>query len=499
MPRTTVPDRLTSGSQGGSGLLIREMLSALSRYRFIALLVFVCVFGAAFGAVNLMPPAYEASMKLLVKRERMDPVMTPSTQASSQASNEVTEEELNSEVELLQGRDLLEQVVLTSGLITPPSDGDPGPRSRREAISRAVLELQGNLSITAIRKTNLIELQYRSSDAERATEVLSQLATLYVEKHLAVHRPVGAYEFFQEQTRAFGEELEKTEANLAEFDREAQVVSPLAERDTAIQALAEFESTLIRTHASIAEADQRIRTLRVQLAEMPTRQTTQIQTTMDGERIRDLKAQLLTLDLKRADLLDKFNEDYPPLRQVIDHIAQIQAALKDAQATPVTAETTDQNPTHQWLRDELTRVATERDALVAREQALSHAIVEYRTKARRLDEARVHQDRLVRAVRTAQETHALYQQKQEEARISDALDRTRIANVSIAERPTVPALPSSSSRRTLLMAAFILSLVLGGGTAALLDRLNPARQVPDGVLTFLSVPMLSAGQTGHLK
>lgn len=499
MPRTSGSDYLDDDSRWESSRLIRDVRSALSRYRYIALLVFVCVFGAAFGAVNLLPPEYEASMKLLVKRERMDPVMTPSTQASSQASNEVTEEELNSEVELLQGRDLLEHVVLTSGLITPPGDGEPGPRSRREAISRAVLELQGDLSVTAIRKTNLIALQYRASDPERAAEVLSQLANLYVEKHLAVHRPVGAYEFFQEQTRAFGDELERAEAELAEFDREAQVVSPLAERDTAIQTLAEFESTLMRTQASVAETDQRIRTLRAQLAEMPTRQTTQIQTTMDGDRIRDLKAQLLALELKRADLLDKFNEDYPPLQQVVEHIAQIQVALRDAQATPVTAETTDQNPTHQWLRDELARVATERDALAAREHALSSAIAEYRTKARRLDEARMQQDRLVRAVKTAQETHALYQQKQEEARISDALDRTRIANVSIAEPPTVPALPSRATQRALLAAAFILSLLLGGGAAVLLDRLNPVSQVPDGVLAFLSVPMLSAGQTGHLK
>lgn len=499
MSRSGLSDHIAFGPQGPNGHLVREVAAAISRYRLVALIVFACAFGGAVAAVNLIPSEYEATMKLLVKRERMDPVMTPTTQASSQASNEVTEEELNSEVELLQGRDLLQQVVLTSGLVTPPGDGESTPRSSREAISRAVLELQSDLSITAIRKTNLIELQYRSPDPERAADVLSLLANLYVEKHLAVHRPVGAYQFFQEQTRAFGAELEKAEAELASFDRDAQVVSPLAERDTAIQALAELESTLVRTQASMAETDQRLQTLRAQLAGMPTRQTTQIHTAMDGDRIRDLKAQLLTLELKRADMLEKFNEEYPPLQQVIEHIGHVQVALRDAQATPVTAETTDQNPTHQWLRDELARAATERDALGAREHALARAISEYRTKARRLDEARLQQDRLVRSVRKAQETHALYQQKQEEARISDALDRTRIANVSVAEPPTVPVLPSSSARLSLLMAAFILSLLLGGTSAIVLDRLNPAGQAPEGVLAFLAVPMLSAGQTGHLK
>lgn len=502
MPPTLTSHRLASGPHGPhgqDGRLLREAWSALVRHRLVALLVFTCVFAAVIGSVSLMPSEYEASMKLLVKRERMDPVMTPSSQASSQAGNEVSEEELNSEVELLQGRDLLEQVVVAVGLVTPPGERDRGPESSRAAIARAVRTLQSDLNVSAIRKTNLIEVQYRSTNPDRAVDVLARLANLYIEKHLAVHRPAGAYEFFQEQTRAFGAELETAEAQLATFGREARVVAPVAERDSTIQALAEFETTRLRTQASIAEADQRIRTLQQQLAAMPNRQTTQIQTTMDGDRIRDLKAQLLALEVKRTDMLVKFNDEYPPLQQLVVQIAQLQAALNDALATPVTAETTDQNPTHQWLRDELARVATDRDALRARELALAEGIAEYRAKARHLDEAGVQQERLVRAVKTAQEAFALYQHKQEEARISDALDRTRIANVSIAERPTAPALPSNSARLTLLMAGFSVALLLGVLSALLLDRVRGAGRVPDGVLAFATVPSLSSGQAGFNK
>jgi uncharacterized protein involved in exopolysaccharide biosynthesis len=55
-------------------------------------------------------------MKLLVRQERVDPVVTADKTAMVASRPEVTEEELQSEVELLKSRDLLEQVVKTCGL-----------------------------------------------------------------------------------------------------------------------------------------------------------------------------------------------------------------------------------------------------------------------------------------------------------------------------------------------------------------------------------------------
>ena len=47
-------------------------------------------------------------------------------------------------------------------------------------------------------------------------------------------------------------------------------------------------------------------------------------------------------------------------------------------------------------------------------------------------------------MKTAEDNYLLYQKKQEEARISDALDRTRIANVVVAEAADGADVPSST-------------------------------------------------------
>jgi uncharacterized protein involved in exopolysaccharide biosynthesis len=329
-----------------------------------------------------------------------------------------------------------------------------------------------------------------------AAGVLKTLASLYVEKHLALHRPAGAHEFFVNQARTFGEELQQAEARLSEFKRTERTIAPAAERDSALLRLAEFEAAAQQAEAAIAEADQRLATLDGQIATTPLRQTTQIQTSENGDLIRSLKAKLLELELEQTELLRKFTPDYPPVRQVQVKVAQIRAALADAQATPVSAETTDQNPTHQWLRDERARVSTERNAQKARAASLARTVAEYRTRAVHLDGARARQEDLLRSVTNAQEAYQLYQHKREEARISDALDRTRIANVSLAEEPSVPTTPSNASRKMLLALAGVAGIVAGLMAALVLHRLNPYFTSPDDVQEFLGVPVLATLPAG---
>ena len=72
----------------------------LIAFTFLGILVAVVLIGLS------LPKRYEASMKILVKRERAEPMVTAEQTPSFQASQAVTEQEINSEIELLWSRDL---------------------------------------------------------------------------------------------------------------------------------------------------------------------------------------------------------------------------------------------------------------------------------------------------------------------------------------------------------------------------------------------------------
>ena len=174
---------------------LRDVLMPVFRHRRLLMLSFLIIFFGAVLCALFAPNEYAAHMKILVKRERMDPVVTTeATTQMMQTAPPVTEEEIHSEVELLRSRDLLEKVVLARGLKperTSLSTLLLPKESPEVRLSEAVNALGKKLHIRALTKTNLIEVTFQSTDPQTAYQVLNTLATLYMDKHLAVHRPRG--------------------------------------------------------------------------------------------------------------------------------------------------------------------------------------------------------------------------------------------------------------------------------------------------------------------
>src|SRR5580692_634854 len=99
-------------------LTMRDVVMPVFRQRRLASLIFLGIFvGAMLGAV-LLPRKYEAEMKILVNRERVDAVVTPDPDNVNGPGivPAVSEEDLNSEVELIKSRDLLERVAIACDL-----------------------------------------------------------------------------------------------------------------------------------------------------------------------------------------------------------------------------------------------------------------------------------------------------------------------------------------------------------------------------------------------
>ena len=68
-------------------------------------------------AYRWLSPTYRAEMKVFISRGRVDPALTSRSHANSTLEREeVTEEELNSEVELLHDQEILKTVTQAAGL-----------------------------------------------------------------------------------------------------------------------------------------------------------------------------------------------------------------------------------------------------------------------------------------------------------------------------------------------------------------------------------------------
>jgi uncharacterized protein involved in exopolysaccharide biosynthesis len=479
------------------GFGARDFLAIGFRQRRLIINTFLGLFSIAVVIAIFLPRKYEAQMKILVRHERAESVVSPERESPVRWQTEVSEEELQSEAELIKSRDLLTKVVVACNLQEPSSssfwtslwkkDGDIGD----QRVSRAVLKLEKALTVQPIKLTNLISVSYKSKDPELAPKVLNSLASLYLEKHLAMHRAPGQFEFFHQQAEEYRKALGEAEEKLTSFSREQGVVNPALEKDMSVRKLAEFEAETKVARATMAESRQRIASLEAQLATLPNRQTTQVRMSDNPQLMQNMKSRLLELELKRTELLARFEPTYRPVQEVQEQIAQTRAAIEAAEKAPLRDETTDRDPTYEALRSELAKSKTELAATQARTAAVSSLIRTYQTESQQLDKKELlHQD-MVRTAKADEDNYMLYLHKAEEARISDALDRQRFSNVVVAEPATVPF--TSQAR-------WLLVVVLGGLFASLVsvilavvaDRWDPSFRTPEEVESFLGSPVVAA-------
>jgi uncharacterized protein involved in exopolysaccharide biosynthesis len=471
---------------------VRDFVAIVFRHRRLVALSFLGIFLGGILAAALQPNRYEAAMKILVKRDRVDP-------GTSSLPQLVTEEQLNSEVELLKSRDLLEKVVLACDLSHQNKSawsrmfaallGARGPQ-KVDPVAGAIRSLQKQLSVEVVKKTNLIAVTYGSPDPELAARVLTAMANLYLEKHVAVHRSPGAFDFFHEETQQFGKGLADAEARLVDFTHDESTVSAKLEKEVALQKLAEFDATLKQTQSAIAETKQRIHILQEQSTSIPPRMVTQVRNIDDATLLSHLRSSLLALELKRTELLGKFDPSYRPVQELEAEIAQTRAALKGAEKSQLREETTDRDPTHEWVTEEQAKAKADLAGLQARAEATALAVRSYRENARSLQQKEIVQGDLMRTVKATEENYLLYFRKAEEARISDALDSRRITNVAITEAATVPSLPSNRRSLTAMVGLF-LAVLTSLGLAFGSDYLNTTFRTPDEVISFLNIPVLA--------
>ena len=483
-------DRRLSVSRAPSPTL-RDVLAVIFRQRRVILISFTVIFLACF-LYGFLSPAYEAGVKVLLRRGRVDPPMTPQPTATSEfLRTEITEEELNSEVELLRDAGLLREVVLATNLAERERSfwrRNPEPEVR---IARAVRHLSQKLTVEPIKKARLISVKYESGDPALAARVLKTLASSYMEKHLEILRPTGELRFFQAEANRYRRSLEAAEEDLLRQTRERGVVSAALERDMALQKLSDADASYRQTGVAIAETEHRMGALRAQLAAIPERTTTMVRTLDNPQLQEHLKSTLLTLELKRTELLTKFQPSYRLVQEVEQQILQTKAAIEAERLTPVQEQTTERDVTYEWTRSELEKAQVELSGLRARELASGGLVAGYRSLTTRLAADSIRQQDLLRTVKMNEDNFLLYARKSEEARIGDALDERGILNVALVQEPRVPVLPKKSP---VFFAFFglMVAAVASAGIAFAADYLDPAIRTPEELLAVLGMPVLAS-------
>jgi uncharacterized protein involved in exopolysaccharide biosynthesis len=474
---------------------LRDMLAPLFRRKRTFAYTFFGVMLGTIVAAFVLSSTHKAHMEILVNEQRVDPSVTPQSTTGQAAPPVVTDYDIGSEVDLLQSPALLQKVVIAIGLQDKEKKSFTaflhGKQNDDWWTARATQKLGSKLEVSPVSKANLISIDYKAADPMLAYRVLDSLGKEYLAQHLAVHRPQGSYSFFASETDKYQQALSDSVQRLADFSRTTGLAAPDLERTDLAQQVAGAVGALESAKQEIAADKRRIDDETTRMKLTPERSLSQESTDSAQDLMQQLQGDLLTAELKKTQLMMKYEPTYPLVQEADEEIARTRDAIAAAAKQHYVNQTTDRDPTFELMREDVAKTEADLAFHQASAAAVQNSIHSLQSQMVDLDQKALKQADLIRDVKANEANYLLYLSKREQERTSDALDQKRISNVAIAVPPMPPVLPWISPI-VVLFCGIALAPFLGAGAAFLAEYLDPSLRTPGEVFEVLKIPVLAS-------
>ena len=170
---------------------IRDILGVIFKHKTKILTVFFVIVAIVAVGSFAAKPTYEANSKILIKFGREN-IYIPATGSGSTPLVSINREEtINSEIEILNSRDLIESTIKKLGIENVYPELVKNTKSNKNGgastFEKAVLLLPQSLQIEGVKKSDIINVKFQHYDPHIAANVINTLVNFFLEHHLKVH------------------------------------------------------------------------------------------------------------------------------------------------------------------------------------------------------------------------------------------------------------------------------------------------------------------------
>jgi uncharacterized protein involved in exopolysaccharide biosynthesis/Mrp family chromosome partitioning ATPase len=468
-----------------SNLTLSSILLAVFKRKKTILISTLAGAIAAAVVYLLWPPTYESDAALLVRyvldRSAVDPETVGSGSVGS-AATKTNDTFINAEVSILKSWDLAVQVAEALGpkRVLPDAKGDP-------SINRAAGAIFSGLNVVSTKNSNVILVSYTNSRPEVATLVLNELVNRYFTKHLEVHRSAGAFDFVSQQTDQVRSRLNQTEDALKALKAKAGILD-LKESTAGLTAQAnKMEDELRAAEGDLAEERARVKLMEgagppsppqtgpaaqtaatpaasaspgANAAPSPAAQPTREQI----QEYQGLIARLTELRKSELELLGKYSDTASPVKSVRAQRADLENEKRKSE-TKFPSLTTLGSPQSDFGNERAKLAGIE-----AKTEMLKSQLGTIRERIKQLADTTPQIANLERSKELEEANYKYFEGSLQKARVDEALDPSKMPNISAVQRASPPSLVTKLRNRVAL-ALGAGGLALGFGIALFLELL----------------------------
>lgn len=458
--------------------------------RLILWSAFLGLLGALMVYI-FVPPPYESQSKLLVRYVVDRNVVDPQENQTKTADTAYNDSLIAAEKEILSSWDLAAEV---AAALSTEVSSDNSITGQNLAARRIHL----GLSVTGTKGNNVISVSYKDSDPRYARRVLEELIKRYFVKHLQVHRSESAFQYVANETAQVQTRLNQIEEELKRAKKEAGIVSLKETMDGLSVQLAKSQEALNAAQEATASQRAKVKELSNLLGATGPEQAPATGMPANRKEVRDYQALgigIATLRQKELDLLSRFTSDSQMVKANQSQIGQLESRQRELEKRyPGLLTIVPEGSTRGLLfeRNPQLELISERATLAALEEKTGVLAEQFRSlqeQAIKFAEITPNIAMLERKKELEETNYKYFQESLDKARIDEALDPTKMPNISVVQKPT-PALAADGPRNKILLGLGGGGLFVGLTLAMLIELVFDRTLKRSAELEDLNIPRL---------
>ncbi|QHI99982.1 chain length determinant protein EpsF [Xylophilus rhododendri] len=439
-------------------MTIQQFLLILrARYK-VALLALLITVAVAAVLTALMPRRYTATAAVLVD------VKSPDSLTGVVLPGMVAPGYMATQVDVITSDRVAQRVVTLLGM-----DKDPTIRSqwveetggKGSFINYLADSIGRNLDVRPARESNVITIDYKTSDPEFAAVAANAFAKAYVDINLDLKvEPARQYaEWFQGQTQVSRDKLNKAQRALYEYQQKVGIVATDERLD--------FETTKLNESASQLTAIQTMTTD----AQSKRGAGDTVQEVMQSPLVNSLKTEIARVQAKLQESSGNLGAEHPQTKRTEAELASLKQQL-NTETARITASI---NTAYQVGKQ--------------RERELQAAIAAQKDRVLEINNHRNELNVLKGDVDAAQREFEAISQRAAQSRLESLSNQTNLSVLTVASPPLKP-----SSPRVLLnmLASVFVGTLLGICIALFIELTNRRVRSTDDLADFLELPVLAS-------
>lgn len=338
------------------------------------------------------------------------------------------------------------------------------------SLNSAIKNLMKNVRVVREGQSFVAVIKARSTDPILAKRLAEEVANGYYEFTLEDVRfqATSLRQFLEEQIKKVEDELTSYENNLAQVKQKLGTFSYFALENVSesIKDIfskmnqLEFERANLQIRKS--ELAKEIETIRSQLEgkgylKEYAKIATNLETSGDP-RFASLQSKLYDLELQRALLLEKYNEENPEIKAIDSQIEKVKERIRKAQEDSTGLMLSSADPLLQQLAQRIVSDQAEILILSAKESALDSALARYESKISNLPENALMYSKIKRKIQALSSVYNVLLERLEQTKVEEA---SKISDVRIIDFAMIPTSPVIPKKFQTILISIILGTALG--------------------------------------